>query len=492
MEIEFVGGPIKNIEKEVQNRIRESDEISIAVAFLSNSGVERIIEAIRTRKEKDGKISIITSLGHDITEPDALRKLLEYEVDCKIIDSDTFHPKLYIFKKAGDFCCIIGSSNLSEGGLFSNYEANVILRGNDSDSSIKESIDYFSDLWENPDCISLDEQIINIYEKRKEYTERIISKRGERYQEFDKKLKEYASMQSEIAPLLSKADEKYNESIELYKNGKMFESYNSARESFDIYGEIIIQFGENYNYLNGRRAYALVGMGTVYRELLKLDEAREYIDEAEKIFRKLGLDYEIGLMMSFVEGALIRARDGKLSLAAKKCKKFFEVYNQVKDQMKNDFDALDKEIGFDNFAHIHATMADYELSLGNKIQARNELEQAIKYHTMALKKAQNEGNDFGRAMAHLNLGRIYDMMGKIEPKPSECIRQYENAKAIFEELKSPFWVACVTKNIGQLYACKKREYKRARDYLDKAYEIYKRLGHKERCDEVKAIRDGIN
>ena len=40
----------------------------------------------------------------------------------------TFHPKVYLFAKEAAAECFIGSSNLAEGGLFTNYEAFVHLR----------------------------------------------------------------------------------------------------------------------------------------------------------------------------------------------------------------------------------------------------------------------------------------------------------------------------------------------------------------------------
>jgi phosphatidylserine/phosphatidylglycerophosphate/cardiolipin synthase-like enzyme len=41
----------------------------------------------------------------------------------------TFHPKLYIFERRNRYAeVVVGSSNLTESGLFSNYEFNVITR----------------------------------------------------------------------------------------------------------------------------------------------------------------------------------------------------------------------------------------------------------------------------------------------------------------------------------------------------------------------------
>src|SRR5258705_9956176 len=41
-------------------------------------------------------------------------------------DAPTFHPKIYWFEKPGVAKAIVGSSNLTRGGLFTNHEASLI------------------------------------------------------------------------------------------------------------------------------------------------------------------------------------------------------------------------------------------------------------------------------------------------------------------------------------------------------------------------------
>ncbi len=42
----------------------------------------------------------------------------------------TFHPKIYLFKSTTAADIVVGSGNLAEGGLFSNYEASLRLELN--------------------------------------------------------------------------------------------------------------------------------------------------------------------------------------------------------------------------------------------------------------------------------------------------------------------------------------------------------------------------
>ena len=47
--------------------------------------------------------------------------------------SATFHPKVYLFKRANTYCCIVGSSNFTGGGFGRNVELNVCITGNVTD-----------------------------------------------------------------------------------------------------------------------------------------------------------------------------------------------------------------------------------------------------------------------------------------------------------------------------------------------------------------------
>jgi len=62
----------------------------------------------------------------------------------------TFHPKVYLFKsdKAADL--LIGSGNMTEGGIYSNYEASVRLRmdlANADQAAFIKKIEDVLDQW---------------------------------------------------------------------------------------------------------------------------------------------------------------------------------------------------------------------------------------------------------------------------------------------------------------------------------------------------------
>lgn len=62
----------------------------------------------------------------------------------------TFHPKLYIFKSPTAAEALIGSGNLTEGGMYTNYESTVQLKfdlSNPDDRAVVRSIDSELDQW---------------------------------------------------------------------------------------------------------------------------------------------------------------------------------------------------------------------------------------------------------------------------------------------------------------------------------------------------------
>ena len=75
---------------------------------------------------------IITGIRNGITSAQGLATAIEY--GCKTYAVDTgsrnviFHPKIYLAKNAVEARIVLGSANLTRGGLNSNIEASVIMR----------------------------------------------------------------------------------------------------------------------------------------------------------------------------------------------------------------------------------------------------------------------------------------------------------------------------------------------------------------------------
>jgi HKD family nuclease len=117
--------------KQFQNLITglllDAEEIYIAVAFLKCSGLDLIKPYIR----KGISLNIVAGVNFGITDPAALTGLLELSKKIPglkpwLIRLDykrVFHPKIYLVKNTAGYHVIIGSGNLTKGGLSSNHEA---------------------------------------------------------------------------------------------------------------------------------------------------------------------------------------------------------------------------------------------------------------------------------------------------------------------------------------------------------------------------------
>lgn len=129
----------------IKGELLESARVNIAVAFLRKSGIVQISKALDHALTKNSaKIEIIVGLDFKTTDYSALLTLHEmgskysgFNYYCFGDKRDNyndliFHPKIYLFSNEfhnnKKYTSIIGSSNLTGGGLSSNFEVNAIFR----------------------------------------------------------------------------------------------------------------------------------------------------------------------------------------------------------------------------------------------------------------------------------------------------------------------------------------------------------------------------
>jgi hypothetical protein len=142
------------------------------IAFVKASGVRYIVQAVRGFIERGGNVKFVVGIDHRGTSFEGLRMLLDCVGDhgeiwiTHNLNFSTFHPKIYIFERENRAVISVGSGNLTEGGLYTNYEAGVELNLNLEDSQYRifyESILQTISEWSNPESgISrrLDEELL--------------------------------------------------------------------------------------------------------------------------------------------------------------------------------------------------------------------------------------------------------------------------------------------------------------------------------------------
>jgi HKD family nuclease len=129
----------------LKNELRESTHVKIAVAFLRRTGIDEIYTpldyALNVNK---AQVEIIAGLDFKTTDAQALLALKDIESKQKNFkfycfgdkrdnhNDLVFHPKIYLFhtelSRNTKYTSIIGSSNLTGGGLTSNFEVNSIFK----------------------------------------------------------------------------------------------------------------------------------------------------------------------------------------------------------------------------------------------------------------------------------------------------------------------------------------------------------------------------
>lgn len=152
-------------------KLGDSTDVAISVSFLRYSGLALIIEDLKRFIERGGRVRIITSTYMGITQPEALKQLIQIKgLECRLhvtgasspLDSKSytgFHTKLFIFKN-GHKECWVGSSNLTKGGLASNIEANLCQVDTDAIKAVERVFDV---LWSRHDVIPLSIKLADDY-----------------------------------------------------------------------------------------------------------------------------------------------------------------------------------------------------------------------------------------------------------------------------------------------------------------------------------------
>lgn len=131
----------EEIGKEISNCIKKYNYISFAVAWIKNNKIYQ-----KLLKNKD-KIQFST-VGIDFagTDVDVLKDFQNSD-NVKIYKGKhTFHSKIYVFYNKTRYAVIIGSANLTNGGMFQNDECAVLFTEKDGiflDNILETLEDYF-------------------------------------------------------------------------------------------------------------------------------------------------------------------------------------------------------------------------------------------------------------------------------------------------------------------------------------------------------------
>jgi len=163
--------------RELKGNLRECHSFKLAVAFLKKTGYDEIRSGLLSLLKDHRPAELVVGISsYGITDWEVLRDLLKLRrkygnLSVKYYNNEGFHPKLFIFESPGNSANIIlGSSNLTAGGVRKNIEANVLLRGTISEEVMANIFEFFKNVFGTAE--KLKEAVVKRY--------RAISKRSRR------------------------------------------------------------------------------------------------------------------------------------------------------------------------------------------------------------------------------------------------------------------------------------------------------------------------
>ena len=132
--------PPKKVLSKILQEFENCSQFFISVAFVTTSGVAVIINKLKELEDRKIKGKILVSQYLNFTEPEALKKLMQFKnIELRIATTGNAHTKGYIFKNKDHYNLIVGSSNLTAQALSTNKEWNMKVSALD-ESTIVENV----------------------------------------------------------------------------------------------------------------------------------------------------------------------------------------------------------------------------------------------------------------------------------------------------------------------------------------------------------------
>lgn len=105
-------------------------------AFATEAGIFGLSGHIQIAKSVFKNLSFIVGIDQEGTSKEALEEILNLNIDSYIFyqsEAPIFHPKIYLFEGDKETKLIVGSSNLTGRGLFTNVESSLLIEFDNTD-----------------------------------------------------------------------------------------------------------------------------------------------------------------------------------------------------------------------------------------------------------------------------------------------------------------------------------------------------------------------
>jgi superfamily II DNA or RNA helicase/SOS-response transcriptional repressor LexA len=157
--------------------INSAAKINITVAFIRESGLFLIFEALMDALKRNVEIRVLTGDYLNITDPKALRHLMLLQMagaEVRVFESknrQSFHMKAYIFTFSDNHmqscgCSYIGSSNITNSALKHGLEWNLKVVEEENPERFKEICKKFEEIYSHPNTKLLSNEWIDVYQQK--------------------------------------------------------------------------------------------------------------------------------------------------------------------------------------------------------------------------------------------------------------------------------------------------------------------------------------
>lgn len=152
LDITLLDNDHRTVGEAVEEVCSKAHRVRIAVAFAKGSGLAAA-PAVQAVAARGGRVELLAGVDFQLTDLDALRPFEQPPSAARVyLNPDqtgrtVFHPKLYLAESDSETAAIVGSSNLTAGGLKANVEANVLIRGEGREHVLAAIRGFHDRLW---------------------------------------------------------------------------------------------------------------------------------------------------------------------------------------------------------------------------------------------------------------------------------------------------------------------------------------------------------
>ncbi|MEA3402328.1 MAG: phospholipase D-like domain-containing protein [Armatimonadota bacterium] len=172
MDARIVDNQLGELAPVLESAISQAEDVRLAVAFASANGVRLLEGALAEALDCGAHVELLIGLDGEVTEPDAIRLLFcltggseNAHLYCHppAALGSSYHPKVYWTSRQDAATIVVGSSNLTRGGLSSNAEINVVIDAESREEIVSDTFSAYLRLKLKARTVEADDDLLAVY-----------------------------------------------------------------------------------------------------------------------------------------------------------------------------------------------------------------------------------------------------------------------------------------------------------------------------------------